>query len=599
LFGFFSVFNGDALKSVDFYKGSFPARYGGRLSSVIDIKMKEGNQQKLAGEAGIGLLSSRFTLEGPIQKGKSSFLISARRSYFDIPFAIAAKANPSDKSNFYFYDLNAKVNFDLGTKDKLMLSSYFGADNLSSQTQAVRTAYTVNTTDRLSWGNATATARWNHLFSEKLFANTTLLFTNFEFNFSNQFKQTFVNNAPTIDLLSKFSSGIQDFSLKFDMDYFPNNQHNLKWGGILTHHKFSPRTVTSTDPKTQVAEVLGQDFRNQELAVYVEDHYEIKKGLSVNAGLRASAFLTNGKNYLRAEPRISLGYQLPKDWMLKASYTRNNQFIHLLSNTGIGLSTDLWVPTTAVLAPQQSDQWAIGLSKNFDKQGLSFSVESYRKYMRNIVAYKEGADFLSFAEGVVNTNWENKVTTGKGWAYGTEFLLQKEQGRLRGWVGYTLSWVVHQFDDLNQGKRFFPKNDRRHDATIALSYQLSPKIKLTANWSYATGNALTVTEGFVPQGTSYGNGDGGGVLQPYQRSNFYSNRGNFRAEAFHRLDVGIQFHKPKPWGERYWEIGIYNLYNRSNPFYYYPSGNYNSNEIQIKKRGMFPIVPSVSYHIKF
>ena len=354
LFGFFSVFNGDALKSVDFYKGSFPARYGGRLSSVIDIKMKEGNQNKLTGEAGIGLLSSRFMLEGPIQKGKSSFLISARRSYFDIPFAIAAAANPANKTNFYFYDLNAKINFKLGAKDKLMLSSYFGADALTDKTAIERPAYSVKTDDRLSWGNATATARWNHLFNEKLFANTTLLFTNFDFEFSNQFNQTFVNNTQPVDLLSKFSSGTQDFSIKSDIDYFPNNQHSIKWGGILTHHRFSPRTVSSLNPATQTLEVIGQDFNNQELATYLEDSYESGHGLSLNVGLRGSAFLTNNKTYLRLEPRLALGYQLPKDWKLKASYTRNNQFIHLLSNTGIGLSTDLWVPTTAVLQDRKS-----------------------------------------------------------------------------------------------------------------------------------------------------------------------------------------------------------------------------------------------------
>jgi len=311
-----------------------------------------------------------------------------------------------------------------------------------------------------------------------------------------------------------------------------------------------------------------------------------------------SGLLTADKTYFFAEPRLTASYQLPKNWFLKASYARSNQFVHLLTNTGSGLSTDLWIPATNRVPPQQAHQIAIGLTKSFPKAGLNLTIESYRKWLRNIVAYKEGAAFLVFSSGAKPLQWEDNVTTGRGWAYGTELLLQKPRGRLTCWLGYTLSWTIHQFDELNNGKRFYPRYDRRHDFSAVLSYKLSPKITLSANWVYATGNALTVPQGFYFGAQSLG---GFNFNSPGGQIDYLGSRNSFRAEAYHRLDVAIQFHKQKRWGERTWEVGFYNAYSRQNPLYYYLKTE-NSPEgprTTLGKRALFPIIPSVTYSFKF
>lgn len=591
LFGFFSVFNGDATKNVDFWKGGFPARYGGRLSSVIDLQMKEGGKDKVRGEGGVGLLSSRLTLDGPIKKGKSSFLFSGRRTYLDL---LTMPLMPKEeKVGYHFYDLNAKINLDLGEKDKLYLSGYFGSDALLVKEYVERTSSTIKTNSGLGWGNATGTLRWNHLVNQKLFVNTTLAVTDFRFRLFDTFERVRTDGGENSHTFTEFTSSIRDYTLKTDFDYFPNNAHQVKFGALVTHHRFKPRAYFKENREDNTQEKDNQVSSNQEFAVYAEDTYSYKS-LSLNAGLRLNGLQTVARTYVFLEPRLTAGYSLARNLSLKMSYARNNQFIHLLTNTGTGLSTDLWVPATERVPPQQSDQIAVGLSKVFPKAGLQLTIESYRKWMRGIVAYKEGATFLSFDEGAKPLQWENNVTTGRAWSYGTEVLLQKNKGRLTGWVGYTLSWTVHQFDSLNNGKRFYPRYDRRHDFSLVASYKLSPKVTLSANWVYATGNALTVPQGF------YFTQGGLGQTFP-ERFDYLGSRNSFRAEAYHRLDVAVQFHKKKRWGERTWEVGLYNAYNRQNPLYYYLKTE-NSPEGQrsrLVKRALFPVIPAVTYNFKF
>ncbi|NBB19155.1 TonB-dependent receptor plug domain-containing protein [Runella sp. CRIBMP] len=592
LFGFFSVFNGDAIKNVSFWKGGFPARYGGRLSSVVDLQMKDGGKDKLRGEGGIGLLSSRLSLDGPIQKGKSSFLLSGRRSYIDVltePFL------PADqKFGYRFYDLNAKLHFDLSAKDKLYLSGYFGNDRLRLSEQVERSTSTITSQTRMGWGNATATLRWNHLFSQKLFLNTTLLMTDFKFRLSDDFEQI-RNNGNNTGTYTEYSSGVRDYTLKADFDYFPINAHVIKFGGLVTFHRFRPRAFIDEDRIKSQTEQETQKFDNQEFAVYIEDTYT-KGRLSANIGLRLNGLRVPERTYLFAEPRLSAGYKLNNTLELKASYARNNQFVHLLSNTGTGLSTDLWVPVTERVPPQQADQIAFGFVKTFPILGLNLTLESYRKWMRNSAAYREGATFLVLNDGAKALNWEDNVAFGNGLSYGTEVLLQKNKGRFTGWVGYTLSWTIHQFADLNNGKPFYPRNDRRHDASVVTTYKLTPKVTLSANWVHATGNALTVSQGYYFVATEIDN-------QFINNVDYLGSRNSFRAESFHRLDIAIQFHKQKRWGERTWEVGLYNAYNRKNPLYYYLKSENDPLEkgqrITLQKRALFPVIPSVTYNFKF
>ena len=593
LFGFFSIFNGDAIKNVSFYKGGFPARYGGRLSSVIDLQMKDGNKEKLHGEGGIGLLSSRLTLEGPISKGKSSFLISARRTYFDL--LTMPLMSKEEQTGYRFYDLNAKFNFDLGKNDKLYLSGYFGNDALKIKSESIRSSGNIKETGLLGWGNATGTLRWNHLFSQKLFLNTTLSLTDFRFKLFDDFERKKPDGTVSNSNYTEFSSSVRDYAAKVDFDYFPVNGHQVKFGGLFIQHQFKPRGFRFDNRVDNKTEGESQTFENQEFAVYGEDTYT-KNGFSANVGLRLNGLNASPKTYFFVEPRLSASYQLPYDWTAKASYARNNQFVHLLTNTGTGLSTDLWVPANDKIPPQQADQIAVGLSKYFSKSGLNLTIESYRKWMRNIVAYKEGASFLVFEDGAKPLRWEDNVTGGLGWSYGTEVLLQKNRGRLTGWLGYTLSWTIQQFNDLNEGKKFYPRYDRRHDFSLVMAYKLSPKITLSANWVYATGNTLTVPNGFYYTQVSLN----GSTNFPDQLE-YLGSRNSFRAEAYHRLDVAIQFHKKKKWGERTWEIGLFNAYNRKNPLYYYLSAQKTTEgAISILgKRALFPIIPSVTYNFKF
>ena len=619
LFGFFSVFNGDALKSVELTKGGFPARFGGRLSSVLDLTMKDGARDKIHGEVGIGLIASRLLVEGPLDKGKagkpsrSSFIISARRTYLDIIAApiVKAQTNGETTAGYYFYDLNAKLNYDLGPRDRIYVSGYFGRDKFYANDN------TNGTSVGLGWGNATGTVRWNHQFSQKLFANTSLIFSNYQFDISaNQLIDS--QNRFVLD----YTSGIRDFSVKHDLDFYPTPAHALRFGGQLTAHRFTPSAIVLQNNSLANIRKEVDQIDVLEGGIYAEDTWKPDDHWRVNGGLRLSSFTGAGVAYVRPEPRLSMGYMIRPDLSVKASYALMNQYVHLLSNTGIGLPTDLWVPTTNLVKPQQSQQVAVGVAKDFTgggtfTKGLALTVEGYYKRMDNIINYREGASFLLIDDptSARRVRWEDNVTVGRGWSYGAEVLLQKKEGRFSGWVGYTLSWTQWQFDELNNGKPFFPRYDRRHDISVVGIYDLSPRITLSATWVYGTGQALTVPTARyraygLSNGVDYTRNDQGAVTNV--QSTLYTNTGvrdfgpeknTFRAEPYHRLDLGVQLHRKRPSHESVWEFSAYNAYNRRNPFFYNIESKRQPNNqpdvTVLYKYSVFPIVPSVSYSYKF
>jgi hypothetical protein len=597
LFGFFSLFNGDALKSVELTKGGFPARYGGRLSSVIEMNMKEGNKEKLKGEAGVGILSSRFVLEGPILKGKSSFLVSARRTYFD---ALIAPFMPADnKGGYYFYDLNLKANYEINHRNKIFLSGYLGRDKFFFRSKYSSTS---ESEGGLKWGNVTGTLRWNHQYNPKLFANTSLILSNYRFEL---YAQESYNGSV---YKMSYSSGIRDYTLKHDLDFRPNTNHTIKAGAQIIYHTFIPSAIVVKDDFSGINENNKNTIYAFENAVYAEDDIKVGSRLRVNPGIRFTQFNVSGSNYFRAEPRINAMYKIKSDLSAKASYATMNQYVHLLTNTGVGLPTDLWVPTTKNIRPENSWQIAGGLAKDFIEKDFSVSWEAYYKEAYNIIAYKEGASFFDTDPEEVSTAgtavWEENITFGRMWSYGSEFLVQKKTGNFTGWIGYTLSWTQMQFDELNFGEKFWARYDRRHDISVVAMYKLREEsatqngIKLSGTWVYGTGNAITlpVAEYDAP---SHRPGFANQFMY-YNSVSQYTSRNSFRMAPYHRLDFGIQVQKKMKHWVRTWEFSVYNLYNRYNPYFYFiGSTNFTSSNRTLMQITLFPIVPSLSWNIKF
>lgn len=591
LFGFFSVFNGDALKSVELIKGGFPARYGGRLSSVIDLQMKDGNKEKIHGEAGIGILSSRLTLEGPIVKNKSSFLVSGRRTYID---ALIYPFLPKDnKGGYYFYDFNAKFNYVFNDKDRLFVSGYFGKDKFYFNNKFDNGSSKA----RLDWGNATSTVRWNHLYNSRLFSNLSFIFTRYNLGISSEekYSSSFFN--------LRYNSTIRDFGLKYNFDFIPSPNHYIKFGATTTWHYFLPQAiVVKTDQPGQNVSAKKTPYNTFESGIFIEDDWKITNLLRANIGFRLSSFNSNSDNFFFPEPRASLRYFIAKNTSLKASYALMNQYMHLLSNTGIGLPTDLWVPATNRVKPQQSQQVALGLAKDLEKYDVTLSIEGYYKWMTNIISYKEGASFLEiesiFDNSPTQRTWEDNVTSGNGKSYGAEFFVQKKVGKFTGWVGYTLSWIKFQFDSINFGKEFFPRYDRRHDISIVGMYKINDRINIAATWVYGTGNAITLPLQAYSSPTHqiFSNQ---GIFENINTVNHYGDKNSFRMANYHRMDIAIQFHKQKKYWERVFEFGIYNVYSRQNPFFYYTERNPNTQLFKLKQVALFPILPSFTWTIKF
>jgi outer membrane receptor protein involved in Fe transport len=595
LFGFFSVFNADAIKNVTLIKGGMPAQYGGRLSSVLDVAMKDGNANKLQVDGGIGLIASRLSIQGPIKKDKASFIVSARRTYIDVlvkPFV--PKSSAFYGSGYYFYDLNTKVNYKISENDRLYLSGYFGKDVFDFKNS--RRSFSAN----IPWGNATATLRWNHVFNRKLFSNTTLVYNKYNFAF----------NASQSNFNLKLASGIKDLNAKIDLDYYPAPTHKIKFGGLYTYHTFTPNVLSGNQDSVQFTPNNENNKYAGETALYVQDDWELSDKFKINMGLRYSSFTQLGsykkytedingnktdsivygkgdkvKTYGGFEPRLTLRYAINDETSLKAAVTRNLQYIHLVSNAGSTLPTDLWVPSTYRVQPQIAWQYAAGLFKNFRDNTYETSLEVYYKDMQNQIEYKEG-----YTPSLSDP--EKEFVFGKGWSYGAELYIGKNKGRLTGWIGYTLSWTYRKFPRLNGGEKYFAKYDRRHDLSVVGTYELNKKWKLSAVFVYGTGNATTLPVRFYIIN--------GVLTQEYSRVNQY------RLPAYHRLDFAATYtpvpkRKKKVQGS--WVFSIYNMYSRLNPYFIYfdQQGSPYDNTLKVEARqvSLFPIIPAITYNFHF
>ncbi len=602
LFGFFSVFNSDAIQSVSLIKGGFPAHYGGRLSSVLDIRMKEGNMKKYKGEFSVGIIASRFTVEGPIKKDTSSFIISARRTYVDLlSYPIQKKQDtPNSKTRvgYYFYDLNAKINYKFSENDRVYFSIYTGNDKAYSNDEYKDIYGESDSEFALQWGNITTALRWNHVFNPVLFSNTTVTYSRYNCGISGEENYENYNPPSTEHSLFEYTSGIDDLALNLDFDYFPATQHAIKFGTSIISHTFNPGVfamqIKSEYDPNQVDTTFGKSYiYAMEYNFYVEDDYEITPKLKLNAGLHFSGIKVEGAQYQSLQPRLAMRYSIKPNWSVKASYTHMKQYIHLLTNSSIGLPTDLWLPVTKIVKPQFAIQYAIGSAYSF-KDLFEFSVEAYYKTMSHLIEYKEGASFFS-----QSNDWQEKVETdGKGECYGMELLLEKKHGKTTGWIGYTLSWATRQFSNISFGEEFPYRYDRRHDVSVVVTHKFSETFDMGITWVYSTGNAVTLPyEEFTSDfdyGSNYNNS---------QTVTSFDKRNNFRMPAYHRLDVGFNFHKQKKHGTRTWSLGVYNAYNRKNPFYvevvYEWNEKLQKSIPKLRQTGLFPIIPSLSYSFSF
>ncbi len=619
--GFFSVFNADAISNVRLVKGGFPARYGGRLSSVLDIRMKEGNNQNFQVEGSVGLLASKISVQGPVWKNKTSFIVSGRRTYFDLftrpvsalIFSQGTDGEGGGSVGYYFYDFNAKVNHTFSDKDRLYFSTYFGDDRLGISIRGENgdpgdPDYNYfDARSRNGWGNQMAALRWNHLWSPRMFSNLTATYTNYRLSLNNEVESGITDQSTNTvlrnDFVFKYFSGIRDYGLRWDFDFYPTPKHDIEFGLISIFHTFTPGALGVSfgfgDTTLLDTTINNELARALETSLYVEDQWDISPRLSANVGVHASHYLINQKSYFTVQPRISTRFLLTDKWSLKASYATMTQFLHLLVNSTTGLPVDLWVPATENVSPQRSWQAAAGLAGTIFDGLIEVSLEGYYKEMTGLISYKEGVNLYLGLEG----SWEDRVETdGEGWAYGGELLFQKTKGKTTGWVGYTLSWNNRRFENLNNGEIFPFRYDSRHDVSVVVAHKFNDRISISGTWVYATGNAISLPSGsyLVPQQYSSNSNFPLYFLSSFGSGQLYENgRNGFRMEAYHRADFGINFTKEKKWGIRTWNISFYNLYSRLNPYYYFigeettPGGN--DTQPVLRKVALFPIIPSISY----
>ncbi len=624
LFGFFSVFNADAIKNVRLTKGGYPARFGGRLSSVLEIDMKEGNRKKIEGEGSLGIISSKLTLQGPIIKDKSSFIISGRRTYIDIlaqPFI--RKANEGNPAGYYFYDLNTKLNYKFSEKDRIYLSSYLGEDrfylseseNENFLDQNLNYESTYENDFGLDWGNITSSLRWNHLFSNKLFANTTLTYSKYQFNTLYDSRSSSSSLYDFIADTTHFNyfSGVKDFGVKVDFDYLPNPNHYVKFGLNYVRHRFFPGSldlylstferdslgIENLQVPIDTTFNFSKSLESNDAFFYIEDDIKINDQLKLNGGIHIGYFNTNNKSYYSLQPRFSSRFLINKDWSVKASYAEMQQNIHLLTSSGVGLPTDIWVPSTDTIPPQYSKQLALSANKNFLDGLLELSIETYYRSMNDLITLKPGAEIIGFDD------WKNKVdTNGIGRSYGAELFIQKKKGKTTGWIGYTLSYSERKFEEVNFGKWYPYKFDRRHDFSIVLSHKFSDKFDIGLTWVYGTGNNMTFIEARYPSVNVSGNINGINENN-VSEIEYYPTRNNLRLPAYHRLDIGFNFNKKTSWGNRTISIGAYNVYNRKNPFFLSVNDKMQLQDgvlvdtRVVQQTSLFPIIPSISYKFKF
>ncbi len=586
LLGFFSVFNSDALKNTTLYKGGMPAQYGGRLSSVVDVQMKEGNQQNFALTGGIGLIASRLTLEGPIVRNKASFIVSARRTYaLDLAQPFLKRTNFAG-TNYYFYDFNAKVNYKAGERDRIFLSAYFGRDVLTYRSNVRDFSF------NLPYGNGTATLRWNHLFGEKLFFNLSAIYNDYDFGF----------NGGQGDFEVDVFSGVRDYNFKLDFDYYPLPEHHVRYGAQYIYHRLTPNVARATNGEETFTNNQTARFAH-EGAFYVQDDWRISKRLGVNVGLRWSWFTqlgpytskVDGQEYAKGdpvttytgwEPRLTFRYSLSPDASLKGGITYTNQYIHLVSNSTSTLPADVWVPSTERVKPQRGVQYAIGYFRNLFDNRYEVSVETYYRDLQNQIDYRE--NYVDNAAA----DLENEFVFGKGRAYGLELFVNKKRGDFTGWIGYTLSRTERIFPDINEGEVFPAVYDRTHDVSVVANYQLSKKWEVSGVFVYGTGQAFTPLRSlyFIDQN----------LVQEY------GVRNSARVQPYHRIDFSATY-VPNPDARgrlsSSWVFSVYNAYNRRNPFfiYYDLEADVSAGTAQAKayKVSLFPVIPSITWNFSW
>ncbi len=577
LLGFFSLLNSDAVKNIELYKGDFPAQFGGRLSSVVDIKMAEGSKEKYHIKGGLGIVSSRLSVEGPIVKNKVSFIVSGRRTYVDLFTPYINKRNENNRDfdkipSYFFYDFNTKISADLGKKDKLYATGYYGRDVLNVNND--------NFDASIRWGNIIGSVRWHHEYNSKLFSNTSFSFSNYRYGVLYQAEQLF----------NKLQTDVTDYTLKADYQYYHSDIHSVKFGAMLTWHHFnigrSQRSVDASNDKGQ-----GNLLNAREAAIYVSDEIKLTSKWNLNAGLRLTGFMNDSNFYGGLEPRLSSRYKIGQNISLKASFSRMYQYLHLVSNSGATLPNDIWYPSNSNIKPQRSDQVAGGISIGLLDNQYLLTNEIYYKWMKRQIDLKDGAAIFEIPD--VSTGF----AVGKGWSYGNEIYLEKKKGKLTGWLGYTLSWTWRQFDEINNGNKFPARYDRRHNVSVVAMYRISDRITLSASWVYASGNSVTLPSGrFVFQ-------DNGTAELNYIPE--FMPRNSFRMPDAHRLDIGLVWKIRPKHNDSDITFSIYNVYNRRNPYFIYfarvkdANGEYTAQEFRAKQVALFPIIPSVTYNFRF
>lgn len=597
--GLFSVFTPEAVKKVDLYKSSFPARFSGRLSSVVDVRTNDGDMQHYHGSFTIGLLTSHLHFEGPIWKNHTSFMVSARRSYIDYILPLFLPKN--EKGGYSLYDINAKLNHRFSEQDRLFISFYNGRDHVY---------YKYKDEDRFkqthNWGNILINARWNHVFTPQLFSNTTLSYNRYLFNIKQKEEShTLSSDQKTAEYgyNDLFQSGIKDASVATDFDYHPIPAHSIKFGGKYIYHLFFPEVKTNMQYSTNdkgIQENNSLNWQNSrihahEVSLYAEDDFDLNDRWKINAGVHLSLFNVQKQTYLSVQPRLSTSFQATKSISLKAAFTQMNQCTQLLSTASLAMPSDLWVPVTRHIRPMRAFQYSTGLYYTGIKN-WELSVEGYYKDMDNVLEYKDGEGFLGYSR-----NWENQVEMGKGRAFGVELMAQKTAGRLTGWISYTLSKADRQFasGSINNGKRFPYKYDRRHALNLTVNYQLTPRINFNMTWTYASGNTATVAKEqthavLPPFNTNYHNN-----AENHWDLDHYNARNNYRLPASHQLNFGANFHKKTKHGERIWNVSVLNAYNAMNPNFVYIKHENGTGRPILKKMTLLPCVPSFSYTYKF
>lgn len=601
LYGMFSAFNPDAVNNIELVKGGFPARYGGRLSGIADITLKEGNMNKFGAEGSIGLIASRFMVEGPFKNKKTSFIVSGRRGYMGLMKSQIRQrlGGESLTDSYYFYDMNAKINHRINEKNRIYASLYTGKDYADAEQNYFQsngidaihyTEQTVNTKDLITWKNIVGSVRWNHEFSNKLFFNLSGVYSDYALKIRNDFHYHDVQypGASVHDYLGsyQYNSAIRDLGLKVDFDFIPNTNHYIRFGGAATQHHFVPGVGAraSNDPNFVVTPTnYGADPK--EFNAYIEDDFSLSRSTKINFGVHAVGYKANTKTYYGIQPRVSVRQSITQNLSIKASYSFMQQYVHMLTNAGLGMPTDLWVPVTDNLKPQSSNQYALGLAQIVNKS-IEVSVEGYYKTMQNIVEYKDGATYMNS-----NESWETKVEQGHGKAYGVELFVQKKTGRLTGWAGYTLSWNKRQFDNINNGEWFYYRYDHRHDIKLTASYALTRRIDLSSTYIFTTGNAVTLALDQMPVNYQFG------VPNPYfYFVQAYESRNNLRMPPYHRLDISANYKFTYRRLQHKVTLAIYNVYDRRNPFFI--DLEYHQNIPHVRSFSMFPILPSISYSIK-